>query len=204
MSDRDFMGERGDQGQRGVAGERGPKGDHGQHGEVGAAGPQGERGRDAKSWRLWPTLRLLAFVLVAAASIFAAARTYDIAAENKATIERVEENQRKIALEGVQRRDQICLAAEREHASHVTRLTRTYEYIVSLPAEAFDPKFAANQINLAVLRQLPQTEDEAKSDVAPEFCDVTLPGNVPVGMPEPDPIVPERPEKIDQLLKDLK
>jgi hypothetical protein len=209
--DRNFMGERGDQGQRGVAGERGPKGDHGQHGEIGAVGPQGERGKDAKSWRLWPTLRLLAFLLVAAASMFAAARTYDIAAENKATIERVEANAKAVEREGVERRNQICLSDEREHLNEVQQLKNTYLYLVNLPDSEVSSTF-----NRFIISQVPKTEDEAKIDTAPDFCDKPgakaekdwretdgKKGAPPVGLPEPDPVVPERPDKVDDLIQQL-
>jgi hypothetical protein len=184
--------------------ERGPQGDHGQHGDTGATGATGPQGEPGSPWHwgLWPALRLLAYVLVVAACVYSVASVFEIARENKQTIERVEANQKRIDAEGIERRDQICLSAEREHLNSVNQLKRTYEYLNSLPDEAFVPS-AANAINLAVLRQLPTTEDEANTDVAPEFCDVTLKGGKPVGLPEPDPIVPSRPERIDALVKKL-
>jgi hypothetical protein len=208
MSDKNFMGERGDQGQRGVAGERGPKGDHGQHGDT---GPAGAPGQDAHVFRFWSTMRLLAFILVAAASIFAAARTYDIAAENKATIERVEANAKAVAREGVERRDQICLSDEREHLNEVQQLKNTYLYLVNLPDSE-----VGNTFNRFIISQVPKTEEEAKIDTAPEFCDEPGAkaekewrdskgerGAPPVGLPEPDPEIPERPDKVDDLIQQL-
>jgi hypothetical protein len=192
----DFQGERGDSGLQGVAGERGPKGDHGQHGDIGETGSVGAQGVPGKNARIgrWSMLRLIAFVAVAAAAIFSSARTFQIADQNRTALEQIKR-------EGVERRDQICLSTEREHLTKVSQLIRTYAYIDSLPDTAFD-KTPPNAINLAVLTGLPQTEEAARTDVAPAFCDETLPGGKPVGLPEPDPIVPARPKRIDRLLKE--
>jgi hypothetical protein len=194
--------------------ERGPQGDHGQHGDTGLQGlqgPRGEPGKDAATWRLWPTLRLLAFILVAAASIFAAARTYDVADENRKTIERVEANAKAVEREGVERRDQICLSDEREHLNEVQQLRNTYLYLVNLPDSEVSSTF-----NRFIISQVPKTEDEAKIDTAPEFCDKPGAkaekewrdskgerGAPPVGLPEPDPEIPERPDKVDDLIQQL-
>jgi hypothetical protein len=186
------QGERGDSGIQGAAGERGPKGDHGQHGEVGATGPAGPREQ-----RFWSWLRLLAFIFVAAVTIFATSRTFKLANDNKQALMQIQENQARIDEEGKERRHQVCLSAEREHLNSVNQLKRTYQYLVTLT-----PEDAGSSINQAILRQLPTTEEEASTDVAPEFCDVTNPDGSPVGLPEPDPVVPKRPKSIDLMLKD--
>lgn len=99
----------------------------------------------------------------------------------------------RIEVEGNERRDQICEQAERVHLQEVVELRRTYDYLDGLqPEQLKDP------LNATVLTFLPQTEHTAQTDSAPPFCDE--PG---VGLPEPDPVVPKRPEKIDKLLKSV-
>jgi hypothetical protein len=184
-------------------GERGPQGDHGQHGDTGPTGPQGEPG---KNWRFTSgsLLRLLAYLAVAGACIFASARTFDLASENTKTLEKIEQ-------EGVERRDQSCTIAEREHLRAVESLRSTYLYVVNLPEEEL-----SSTLNRTIISQIPQTEERAKTDVAPPFCDE--PGQVeeerykrtqgefgspPVGLPEPDPEIPERPDKVNELIKQV-
>lgn len=143
-----------------------------------------------KPWGItWATLRLLAFVLVAAASIYSSARTFSLADQNRAALD-------QIKAEGVERRDQICTAAESADLANVTRLRRTYDYLQALSPAEFD-----TPINRAVLVSLPQVESDAKTPTAPAFCDVTLKHGVPVGLPEPNPIVPTRPPELTAKLK---
>lgn len=106
-----------------------------------------------------------------------------------------------------ERRHQVCLGEEREHLDDVDRLKRTYAFLSSLqPGRDGDP------IVRAVLVQLPVTERDARDDLAPKFCDepgeraeklyeVTdgRRGAPPVGLPEPDPEVPDRPAAVDRL-----
>lgn len=107
----------------------------------------------------------------------------------------------QIAREGAERRDDSCRKDERLHLEQVTRLRRTYEYLAALT-----PKQRREPINAAVLRFLPQTERDARVDPAPDFCDEPgekaealwyrtkgRQGAPPVGLREPDPVVPERP-----------
>lgn len=84
------------------------------------------------------------------------------------------------------RTDQVCRLFETDHLADVTRLRNTYAYLDALPA-----KERGAPLNRALLRQLPQLEDEAGTDQAPEFCDE--PG---VGLPEPDPVLPKKPESL--------
>lgn len=175
-------------------GERGPQGDHGQHGDrgdTGLTGATGARGEPGKDWQFTAgsALRLLAYLFVAAACVFSSARTFDLADQSRDALKKIEQ-------EGALRRDQICLSAEREHLNDVTRLVRTYEYLNSLEPEEFE-----TSINRAVLVQLPATEEAAQTDTAPDFCDETLPGGKPVGMPEPDPTIPKRPPGLAAKLK---
>jgi hypothetical protein len=86
--------------------------------------------------------------------------------------------------EGSERRDQSCRIAERKQRADVERLHRTYAYLLrELRAGRTD-----TPLNIEVLRGLGQAEAEAREDDAPPFCDE--PG---VGLPEPDPVVPDRP-----------
>lgn len=187
----DFMGERGATGDRGISGERGPKGDHGQHGETGATGPQGEPG---KNWHLssWALARILAFVLIAAAAFYSTTRTFENSRRNTIAIERIN-------AERAQRIDQACRTDEGNHLSDVTKLARTYDYLVALPDVPFKQ---LDRITQAVILQVPSTEETAHKDPAPAYCDVTLPGGKPVGLPEPDPIIPKRPAKVARWIKE--
>jgi hypothetical protein len=207
MSEKNFMGERGDHGERGVAGERGPKGDHGQHGEIGATGAQGATGDPGQGWHWgwWSALRTLAFVLVAIAAI-AAFRDADDAAEtaqrtantanNAARSANIAAQDAKRALNASERqrteaRDQVCQGDEREHLRDVNGVKNVYKYLESLkPADYRD------SINLAIIRSVSERELEANQDTAPKFCDE--PG---LGLPEPDPKLPERSDKIKMLIK---
>lgn len=147
--------------------------------------------RTSRRYGLWPTLRLLAFILVASAAIYASATSIQLGKENKAAIH-------QINIERAARIDQSCRGDEAEHLDEVTRLTRTYEYLVSLPDVPFSK---LDSITKAVVRQVPDVEDEARSDPAPDFCDETGPNGEPIGLPEPDPTIPSRPEKVNLWLE---
>lgn len=110
-----------------------------------------------------------------------------------------ERNAADTARESAERRDQICLSAEREHLNSVLRLKRTYFYLQQLTPHDRDMT-----INQFVLRTLPQVEDEANIDVAPAFCDepgeaAEKAGEPPIGLPEPDPEIPKRPAALSDL-----
>ena len=112
--------------------------------------------------------------------------------------------QDQVAREGVERRNQVCLSAEREHKAAVDRLRRTYRYIAGLSYRQ-----SRSNLNRAIIAQLPQVESEGRTDVAPDFCDEPgekaeklwfrthgKQGAPPVGLPEPDPKIPQRPAGI--------
>jgi hypothetical protein len=85
--------------------------------------------------------------------------------------------------ESGERRSQICVGAERDDRDEIARLNRTYEYLLSL-----SPRQRRSPLNQLVIRTLPETEANARTVTAPEFC--TEPG---VGLPGPAPRVPDRP-----------
>ena len=85
--------------------------------------------------------------------------------------------------EGLERRDQICLSAEREHLNDVIGLQRTYSYLKALTDEERQAT-----LNRFIIRGLAETEDRVRVDPAPAFCDEPN-----VGLPEPDPPIPVRP-----------
>jgi hypothetical protein len=147
-------------------------------------------------------LVLAAFSLLFSALLFASGR--QLSNQNSKIIDRIEAVQAQTAREGVDRRNQICLSDEREHLNAVERLDRTYRYLVRLTVKQFD-----EPINSAIFQQLPDLEDEAMTDQAPDFCDEPGEeqeklwrqsggerGAPPVGLPEPDPDVPQRPAGI--------
>lgn len=83
----------------------------------------------------------------------------------------------------VERTDQTCLLFERQHLREVRRLTGTYDYLVALtPEQRTDP------LNRAILATLAEVEGDATSSVAPTYCDMPN-----VGLPEPNPRLPDRP-----------
>ena len=105
----------------------------------------------------------------------------------------VRENQAQadqLARESRERRDQMCNLFERDHLADVTRLKRTYAYLDRLPRREW-----GNPLTMAIVRQLPELEVEARQDAAPPFCDE--PG---IGLPEPDPELPAR-QDFSRLLR---
>jgi len=108
-------------------------------------------------------------------------------------LDRAQENAAETAREGVERRHQICLSAEREHLNDVIGLRRTYSYLESLT-----PTEREQTLNRFIIRGLAQAEDKVNVDPAPAFCDepgvqAERRGEPPVGLPEPDPVIPKRP-----------
>lgn len=101
--------------------------------------------------------------------------------------------------------DQFCLVQEQRHMDQITNLRRTYQYLDQLTAAQRLESF-----NGAIIRLLPETEQEAKTDVAPPICDTKRKTGVlgvllnigtekDYGNPEPDPVVPERPPSLQGL-----
>jgi hypothetical protein len=87
-------------------------------------------------------------------------------------------------LEREKRTDQICRIDERKQQKDIRQLERTYGYLLrELRAGRMD-----QPLNVEILRGLQQTEADAREDDAPPFCD-----EEGVGLPEPDPVVPDRP-----------
>lgn len=81
-----------------------------------------------------------------------------------------------------QRLDQTCTLFEGDHKADVEGLKLTYRYLRDLPEDEW--RLAINQL---IVRQLPMTEREARTDRAPDFCDD--PGR---GLKEPDPVLPKK------------
>jgi hypothetical protein len=138
-------------------------------------------GVERRRRNLWP---LIAFLVLALVAAWANYQAYSVA-------ERADEAVAQIDREGVERRHQICLTDEKVQGDIVVRLNRTYGYVKELqPAEYTDT------LNRFIILSLPDLEDDAETDAAPAFCDE--PG---VGLPEPDPEIPPRPEVVDEALK---
>ncbi len=92
----------------------------------------------------------------------------------------------QIKTERTERTNQSCNISERKQQGDVRSLKLTYDYLVSLT-----PEQAREPLNALIYRELPRAEKEARLDDAPSFCDE--PG---IGLPEPDPKVPERPQAL--------
>jgi hypothetical protein len=88
-----------------------------------------------------------------------------------------------VVVDSTERRDQMCQLFEADHLADVNRLERTYRFLSS-PAARDDE--ALLQVALV---ELPELEREARVDSAPDFCDEDG-----LGLPEPDPVVPDRPD----------
>jgi hypothetical protein len=141
--------------------------------------------------RIW--LRLVAAGAVALSiavavgiGVWALNRSHDTATSAKEVAVALKE-------EGTERRDQNCLIFEGEHLRDVRGLRTTYAYLAGLTREEL-----RTSLSRLLLVQLSTTEERAK-DRAPAYCDEPGYGN-----PEPDPVIPKRPAKIDRLLRDLR
>ena len=138
-------------------------------------------------YRSW--LQLAAFLIVAIAAIVSYKQAYQAGQDAKQAITRIAE-------EGKERRGQICLSFETTHLNEVQRLTDTYRFLRNLPESERD-----TTLTKAIVQNLPQLERDAKSDqdsdgiFVPGYCD-----DKGVGLPEPDPVVPERPKEVDDLV----
>lgn len=103
----------------------------------------------------------------------------------------------KLSDEGAERRDQSCRLFESDHLADVTRLERTYEFL--------GRQRRPSSLVREVVRGLPELEREARLDRAPAYCDepgaaAERAGENPVGLPEPDPVLPA-PRSFEHLLK---
>jgi hypothetical protein len=98
--------------------------------------------------------------------------------------------------ERAERINESCTITEGKQRDDVSVLRRTYAYIADLtPAERRQP------FNRAIIANLPVVEHEARTDDAPSYCDepgvaAEKRGAKPVGLPEPDPVMPKRPPGI--------
>ena len=105
-------------------------------------------------------------------------------------------------------RNQTCLLNERDHLEDVKLLRRTYARIpqaVRFYLETSPPHLRPFLLN-AIRTDLERLEKEARTDQAPAFCDepgveAEREGADPVGLPEPDPVIPTRPPAVDRALK---
>jgi hypothetical protein len=161
--------------------------------------------------RLWTNLvPLLALALALYAVLQVERRSEDIGRLALANEQRIEEGKQlatkaatlagRLEREGRRRRDQACTQDERRHLDDVKRLRRTYEFLGGLPRSEW-----GTTLTKAIVRGLAEVERDARVDVAPRFCDepgveAERRGEPPVGLPEPDPVIPE-PRNFDRLLK---
>lgn len=112
----------------------------------------------------------------------------------EALIRRQAAADKRLAAETAERRDQSCRLFEGQHLADVEQLRRTYDYLEH-------PAKGTEGLVPLILAQLPETERKARTDSAPAYCDepgalAEAEGKPPVGLPEPDPVVPCRPKSI--------
>jgi hypothetical protein len=111
-------------------------------------------------------------------------RVADIALELQITTDR----------ESAERRDQMCRLFEGDHLQDITELRRTYERMpraLEFYKRITPPRLQPFVIG-TVMADLRRLEQEAHVDSAPDFCD-----EHDVGLAEPDPVVPERPPRLE-------
>lgn len=106
---------------------------------------------------------------------------------------------RQFIAESRARRDENCRIQEYEQAREVEDLRRTYEFLPKLIARDPDSVLVA-----ASIQALPSLEEKARVDNAPGYCDepgaaAEKRGAPPVGLPEPDPVIPKRPRSLRHL-----
>lgn len=98
--------------------------------------------------------------------------------------------------EAALRTDGQCTIFEGQHADDVQSLTSTYSYLLTVEPEDRD-----DAIFQFVVRNLPVTEARAYKDRAPDYCDLETDDGGDVGLPEPDPEVPDRPAGLTKALR---
>jgi hypothetical protein len=130
-----------------------------------------------------------AFLIATFAMFYALTSSHTRSKENATLLAR-------LVTERNARIDEDCLIFERKQKTDVDTLKQTYAYLENLTAEQLkDP------LSRAVLAGLPRTEAEAKLDDAPDYCDkpgaaAEAKGAKPIGLPEPDSVVPKRPASL--------
>lgn len=87
-------------------------------------------------------------------------------------------------------RDETCVLFERQAQSAVTRLSNTYRYLEDLSDKAL-----RDDLNRAILRQVPSIEQDANDARAPGYC-----APPDIGLRKPPPEIPERPAVLARLL----
>lgn len=149
-----------------------------------------------RRWPSWQNVAVvLALGLAAWSTLGVSSRSREVeglARENSQRISEIAGLTHRIKREANERRDQTCRVLEGQHLTNVERLKATYHYLGTLPREDY-----GKPLTLAVLRGLRTQEAEAREDQAPPFCDepgvkAERAGAKPVGLPEPDPVLPKR------------
>lgn len=134
------------------------------------------------NWQLW------AFILVAAAAIYSNIQLYQITKTNRDIISQAAADTRE-------RRNQACTGSEATHKQEVIDLERSYRFYKDPPQEfrnlLANPLFKKSFLEAE--RAAIQDGDQYGEFVS-KFCDD--PG---IGLPEPDPTIPERPDYIEKL-----
>lgn len=102
---------------------------------------------------------------------------------------RLSDQQDRFFANAVRVRSQNCKLFEADHLRDVVQLRQTYAYLEQLHKDEFD-----DPINRFVVARLSETEATAHHDSAPDYCDNQQPNGKPYGLPEPDPVVPDRPQ----------
>lgn len=133
---------------------------------------------------------VIAYLILACAMAYELTQIYDVAhradqasIENRALAVRV-------ATDAKARVNESCIQSETRYDNAVERLASTYRYLVALPADE-----RQTTLNQFIIKSIPQTEQDAKDSKAPTFCDKPN-----TGLPEPNPIFPERPPIVVKLL----
>lgn len=148
--------------------------------------PEGRR----TFWRRAP---LVAFLGLALATGYATYQAKEATDQVKQYAQTNRQLLKRIINEGNERRQQSCTADERKHLATVDNLQKLYIYI-----EGLSPEEASTNFNKAIIASVPDAEEDAYNDNAPEYCDV--PG---VGLPEPDPKVPDRSKKVRKYVNQV-
>lgn len=125
----------------------------------------------------WTRFMVLGFLLLAIAFGVLWHDARGIAESNRQTAANAEREARI-------RVNQTCALFEADHLRDVDQLGETYRYLLALRAGERKTTF-----NRFIIAGLPDLEAEARVDKAPDYCDEPK-----VGLPEPDPVIPRRPE----------
>jgi hypothetical protein len=93
--------------------------------------------------------------------------------------------------EALARVDQTCRLFEADHFEDVEGLRSTYTFLNNVRGT----REAETALVQFVVRTLPRVESEARVDAAPPYCD-----EEDVGLPEPDPELPQKQDFSDLLV----